>query len=316
LACARTLAEHGARVTVFEKTDAPGGRAATLITDAGPYDSGAQYFTASRDRFISAVRRWQSDGIVENWRGRIVAFAEGGTEDKTDSAERFVAIPGMRRLGVHMAHGLAVEYGVRITRLERAAAGWLLHAEIRGGAALGPFDAVCITLPSDEGAALARDHSPLADTAAAVAWDPCWAAMLALARPSAADFDGAFLNDDPILGWVARDSSKPRRGQMPGVAERWVLHAKPRWSRRYFDMPELDAARWMARALSARLRRSLTPIALAGVRWAHATPLNPLPQLFLWDADLRLGLAGDWCDGPRLEGAFLSGQALADAVCD
>ncbi len=314
LACARTLREAGATVTVFEREQVPGGRAATLIEQAGPYDHGAQYLTARAERFVTAVRRWEADGIVQHWRGRIVAFGNGDIENKTPSAERFVPVPGARRLGLHLANGLDVRFSTPIAGLTRGGEGWFLDGEAPAGGRFGPFDAVCVAVPSDAAAALLLEHTPLAEQARTVQWDPCWAVMLALANKSGAEFEGAFINDDPILGWVALDSSKPRRGRVEGVAERWVLHAKPRWSRRYFDMEEAQVARWLARSFSARLRRTLIPLHVRALRWTHATPLNPLPQQFLWDETHRLGMAGDWCDGPRIEGAYLSGQALAEAA--
>lgn len=316
LACARTLQALGAAVTVFEKDEIPGGRAATLIEEAGPYDHGAQYFTAQRERFVTAVRQWEAAGTVERWRGRIVAFSNGVVEDKTDSAERFVAVPGMRRLGLSLAQGLDVRYRQPIARLQRRSDVWHLQAEGADGAELGPYEAVCAALPSPAAAALLRGHSLLAEQARAVGWDPSWSVVMALGQRSGAGFDGAFINDDPILGWAALDSAKPRRGQVDGVLERWVLHARPAWSRRYVDMDEVSAARWLARSFSARLRRNFVPLQLRALRWLHAMPLNPLPQPYLWDAARGLGMAGDWCDGPRIEGAYLSGQALAEAMLD
>jgi predicted NAD/FAD-dependent oxidoreductase len=311
LACARALSEAGAAVTVFEREQFPGGRAATLIDGAGPYDHGAQYFTAADPRFAAELARWQSAGIVQRWEGRIVAFDGGVVEDKSDSAERFVAVPGMRRLGIHLAQGIDVRHASAIASLRRAAGGWRLVGDGTGSEGSGPFETVLVALPSPAAATLLAGLTTQAEAAAAVDWDPCWAVTMALAQRSGAGFDGAFVNDDPILGWVALDSSKPRRGQVDGVAERWVLHARPQWSRRFADLPQDEVTHWLIRSFAARLRRNLIPLQASAVHWSHALPVNPLPQLCLWDAAQRLGMAGDWCGGPRIEGAYRSGLALA-----
>jgi len=39
-----------------------------------------------------------------------------------------------------------------------------------------------------------------------------------------------------------------------------------------------------------------------------------LPESSLWDEQHRLGACGDWCGGPRVEGALKSGMALAGQV--
>jgi hypothetical protein len=314
LACARALHDAGAAVTVFEREAFPSGRAATLIEAAGPFDHGAQYFTANEERFLAAVRRWQAAGVVQRWEGRIVAFEPGAVVDKTGSADRHVAVPGMRRLGVHLAKDLDVRYSSPVAGLRRAADGWHVVVDGAGGQDCGPFDVVLVAAPSDIAVALLDGLTALARLAGTVTWNPCWTATMALAAPSGADFDGAFVNNDPILGWVALDSAKPRRGRVDGVAERWVLQAKPHWSQRYTSLTEMEAARWLVRSFSARLRGRPSPLKASAVKWTFATPLNPLPQRYLWDRGQRLGMAGDWCGGPRIEGAYLSGLALAEAA--
>ena len=313
LACAQALRGRGLAVVVFDKSNAAGGRLATRQTDHGSFDHGAQYFTAQDPEFQEAAQRWSELGVIERWDARVVAFSATNVEDKT-GIDRFVAVPGMRSLCDHLAADLDVRLETMVNRLERDGAGWRVHASPNLVAADAYFDAVAVTAPSTQALELVRPSAALAAEVAAVQWDPCWAAMLALAKPSLIDFDAAFFNDDPILGWAARDSAKPGRATGLPVDERWVLHAKPRWSRQFFEMDADTAAQWLARAFAARMRRPLLRAHLIGHRWRFATPINPLTRRCLWDAEQGLGAAGDWCHGPRVEGAFLSGRALAAAI--
>ena len=60
LTCARTLADHGLPVTVFEKSRGVGGRMAMRCNDSGAvFDHGAQYFTVRDERFQNCVDSWQ-----------------------------------------------------------------------------------------------------------------------------------------------------------------------------------------------------------------------------------------------------------------
>jgi hypothetical protein len=79
-------------------------------------------------------------------------------------------------------------------------------------------------------------------------------------------------------------------------------------------MDPAEAANWLSRAFSARVGRAIAPRHLAAHRWRYAMPVNPLSSTHLWDERQNLGIAGDWCNGPRLEGAYLSGLSLAEAV--
>ena len=43
----------------------------------------------------------------------------------------------------------------------------------------------------------------------------------------------------------------------------------------------------------------------------YAFPVAPLCDGCLFDEQMRVGACGDWCMGARVEGAFLSGLAMA-----
>ncbi|HEU0204777.1 MAG TPA: FAD-dependent oxidoreductase [Burkholderiaceae bacterium] len=314
LSCAQALAARGAWVTVFEKTRVAGGRTGTLTADFGAFDHGAQYFTVHHHRFDAVVESWLAEGTVRRWDGRVLAFSNGQLIDQTGGTIRYVGVPGMSAIARRLANGLEVRYETPIVRIERRGGLWYLHDPTHKELSVSGFDCVCVAVPSPQAADLLHGKSALAVPIARIEWESCWAAMLALSRPSGLEFDGAFVNDDPILGWIARDSSKPARDAVDGVAERWVLHARPRWSRQFFDQSVEQAAQWLGRAFSARVGRPLMTRHITGYRWRYATPVNPLPTSFLWDGHEGVGVAGDWCNGPRVEGAYLSGAALAEAI--
>ena len=88
---------------------------------------------------------------------------------------------------------------------------------------------------------------------------------------------------------------------------------------------EVATARWGQDddALTVDLVRAASPwlggaeILDAGLqRWRYATPVEPHPEACLVRADGGLVFAGDGYGGPRIEGAFLSGRAAAEAVLD
>jgi predicted NAD/FAD-dependent oxidoreductase len=138
-----------------------------------------------------------------------------------------------------------------------------------------------------------------------------WAAMLSFDHPLELIFDGAFVHES-LLSWIARNDSKPQRG---GDQESWVLHAASEWTDTCLeddpgDVPTrlLDAF-WQATGATPR-----TPSYAASHRWRYAVPVAPLDTRCLFDLDLGIGACGDWCSGPRVEGAFLSGIAMAGGV--
>jgi renalase len=320
LTCARELASRGARVTVFDKGLSPGGRVASHESAFGSFDHGAQYLTAQHHRFAAVVERLIAGADAERWTGRVVAYTAGQRTETTMSAERFVGVPDMQAVAHQFAARLDVRLQTRIVRLVPRSDLWDLDDDSGHPMLSSGFDAVCLAVPSAYAARLLRKWRPLAELALQVQWSPCWAAMLAFEKPTGIDFDGAFINDDPVLNWISRDSAKPQRTAIEGIAERWVLHATPHWSSQFLDLPPDSAARKLARAFAQRFAhaggRGLGICRYAGHLWHHASPQTTLAQPCIWDPALRIGMAGDWCVAPRIEGAFLSGLALAETIAN
>jgi predicted NAD/FAD-dependent oxidoreductase len=216
----------------------------------------------------------------------------------------------MSALPRHLARDLDVEYGARILRIERGRRGYALLDD--RGLAHANFDAVALALPAPAAAAIAAARTPLAARARAVTMAPCWSAMFAFEAPLSGAPDAAF-HDDDVLGWCARNGSKPGRDG----SDAWVLHATAAWSRVEFDQDALNVQRALLDRFSERLGRALPRTLVADAhRWRHARVEAPLGEDCLFDAQAGIGLCGDWCLDARAEAAWLSGRALGARLAE
>ena len=302
LACARKLAKAGMAVTLFDKGRGVGGRMATrrVETPQGVlrFDHGAQYFTVRDPGFRAALA--DLPDAVAPW------LENGGDP----SEERFVGVPSMNGLPKAMAKGLDVRLSLRITDLRRNPEGWALTAE--DGAGFGPFDGVAVAVPAEQTGAIVAPHSPaFAAQAQAARAAPCWAGLFAVDTQNPPPFAAQRLKDHPVLAWIACDSAKPGRNPSP---QTWVLHARPDWSAAHLeDAPE--AVSGLLQEAFVEMVQPNGPIVYAQAhRWRYAQVAQPAATPFAWDEGLRLGLCGDWRIGPRIEAAWRSGDALADAI--
>lgn len=310
LVCARTLSNHGFQVRVFEKSRGVSGRMSTRRQVEGlEFDHGAQYFTARDSRFKRYVKSWEQDGLVRAWDGRIVVLDSGTIQSKSTSQNRYVAVPGMNALGKHLAHGLDVRVQTSVKHLRRDDGKWRLEGEQQ--ADLGAFDAAVVAIPADQAVALLSESADLAQQAASVKLQGCWTVMLAFDQTLALDFDGAFVHNSPV-SWIACNSSKPGRAALP---ETWVAHASPTWTREHMETDAETVQSALHDAFWNAVGRSPVTSGVVTVhRWRYAIPQQPLTANCLWDRESRLGACGDWCAGPRVEGAFLSGSAMAGRI--
>ncbi len=310
LACAAALTARGARVAVFESNRRPGGRAATEITSAGSFDHGAQYFTVQSAEFDAVVSAWCEAGIVQRWTAQVIALDGERTTDQTESSKRFVARDGMQSVVRRLGDVQDLRLGATVGAVGRRGNSWELRDPAGNALSPGSYDAVVLAIPQP--APFLNAAPELAQRAQRIVWQPCWAALLAIEPASAFEFGGAFINDHEALAWVMRESSK--LGAPDSSGERWVLHATPRWSALHLNHSPDDVAASLAEGFAARFNVGFRSTFLAAHRWTTASPSNPLKELFLWDPERRIGAIGDWCGGPRIEGAFLSGRALGMAI--
>lgn len=301
LTAARRMADAGHEVSVIDKGRRSGGRMATRALAGGASaDHGAQFFTVRTEAFAESVAAWIADGTVHEWcRG----FAS------VDGHPRYAAAAGMADLASRLAQGLDVRQSVHVDAVRRTRRGWVVSWPETRWSQAGSLDAdaVVLTPPGPQAAALVAGEA----NAPELAYAPMIALLVALdAAPAVPPPGGVQLVDDPTWSWIGDNVAK---GVSPIPAV--TFHTRP----------EVATARSGEEdeALAADLLRAASPWLGDGAaldvrlhRWRYATAIDPHEERCVVEADGSLVFAGDAYGGARIEGAFLSGRAAAEAIGD
>lgn len=307
LSCASVLKAAGHSVTVFDKSRGPSGRMSTRRESDWQCDHGAQYFTARDPAFRAEVERWQQAGVAAPWTPRLVVLGDEGRHKTEPGLERFVGTPRMSAPGRWLADSLNLKTQTTIQNMRRESSAWTLHSAEQG-ALDAVFDAVLLALPAPQAASLLKEPAPtLARLAEGAKMRGCWALMLRFAADAGLPFDAAFVNAGP-LRWMARDSSKPGREGL----ETWLLHASAEWSEEHLELGAEPVAALLIEEFVKLGGRP--PQAWTAHRWRYADTAPALTMGSVWDPHAGLGLCGDWLNGGKVEGAWLSGRVLAQGV--
>lgn len=292
LACAGRLENHGIHCTLFDKGRRPGGRLSSLHLDEMCWDFGAQSISASTHRFATQLTLWLEAGLIAPW-----------TSGPPDS---FVAVPAMSSLVEVLCARFKVHFGVRVQQLYVNDNKWWIDGN---KSPHGPFDAVVTAIPAEQAAPLLGLHDlSMAREAATIRSAACWSALLAFDTPVIGVPN--VISEGIVIASATRNSSKlQRRGK-----DCWVIQASAEWSNRHIDADSSVVALSLAGHFAAAIGQTLPQTTFAKAHlWRFARPLTGTSGP-LWNNTLQLGACGDWCGPSDIEGAWISGQELADLI--
>lgn len=326
LSCATALNNAGVQVKVFEKSRGVSGRLSTRQNDEWQCDHGAQYFTARDARFYAEVQRWINHGVAQIWQPSLKVF-DGKTfvSKETDASNtRYVGYPQNNAPAKFLAKSLDVVTETTVIGIHKRAGKWLINT-MEHGVYADDFDDVVLAIPAPQAAILLKNTaSHLLSVCDAVVMRPCFALMLRYEQRIPCQFDGLFIQSG-ILSWAARDSAKPgRKEAFDRAIEVWVLHAGAEWSAIHVN----EDKETIAQAMHAEFNRlmkldapvtssayALTPpISHSLHRWLYADSEQYLSNIFEYDIVERIGVCGDWVNGGKVQGAWLSGLELANKL--
>ena len=308
LSCATHLQALGFEVEVFEKSRGPSGRMSTRQSEGWSADHGAQYFTARDPLFKHALDAWIAGGIVSQWNPKIGVFEEGQWRESGSNESRYVANPGMNMIGKHLASTLTLHLNQTIDQLTPINDQWQLSST-EAGLFISLFDFLVLALPAPQAAVLIKAMpTEIKAICHSVSMDGCWTVMARFSERPNFPFDAAFVNGEKI-SWICRNQSKPFRSGK----ESWTIHASAKWSQENIELAPQEASIQLL-ACAKQLGLDCSDAEISIHRWRYASGfVSPSPE-FIFLPKFNLGLCGDWLNGGRVEGAWLSGHKLAGQI--
>ncbi|MFT7473303.1 MAG: renalase [Verrucomicrobiales bacterium] len=309
LVAASTLLDAGRNVFVIEKEDDVGGRLATRRIGDATLDHGAQFFTVRGDDFRRTVDAAIAEGIVEVW-------CHGFEID--DGYPRYFCPNGMSALAMWLAEsvrsrGGVIATGKHVRAIEAHDETWRILVE---GEPANLATDLIVTSPVPQTMSLIDEGGVLLDpeldeTLRAITYKPTLALLVTLEQPSAVAAPGGIQRTENDLFTFITDNHHKGLSAIPAL----TFHVNGRVSgARWNDNPAVVLAELLAKAKPWIGDASIIEIELQ--KWKFAGPYAPHPERYVVarTSPGSLVLAGDAFGGPKVEGAFNSGQAAAEVL--
>lgn len=316
LMAATELVAAGYQVLVVDKEQTVGGRLATRGIGPGLADYGAQFLTARDRRFARHVAAWQDAGLIFQWS---TGWSDGGMlRSLFDGHPRYATRGGMNALAKRLAAdietaGGAIHTGARLALVRVDERGWRASDDegnryIAKTLVLTPPVPQVLAMLDSGGVPLGRQERGVLQY---IRYAPCLCGLFWIDGGVNLPEPGALQRREADVGWIADNQ---RKGISP-EATVVTVHAGPAWSRAHYDDDDGRVLSLLGAALRPWLASNATIREAQIQRWRYALPTILHSEPFLCAQGLPpLYIGGDAFGGPRVEGAALSGLAIAAAI--
>jgi predicted NAD/FAD-dependent oxidoreductase len=305
LLAGQILRHAGYPVTILEKSRGVGGRMATRRFKNGVFDHGAQFFTVRDPQFQHWVDLWVQQGTAFEWAR---SFSKPGDVLEGSGHPRYRGANGMTAIPKELSQDLDIHLQTHVESISTDGELWIVETEDGRG-----FDAsqLILTAPVPQSLSLLETgRFSLPDREMerlqSIHYHPCIAVLVLLNGPSKIPAPGGIKLDSGPIQWLSDNTQKGISPKAPAV----TVHASTDFSRQNFDRSNQQLAETLIAAAKSWLGDDIQDWQVH--KWRYSQPAQVYPERYLEiSVSPPLFFAGDAFGGPRVEGAALSGMAVA-----
>ena len=297
ITAARKMVAAGFSVCLLDKSRGLGGRFATRRIEGQSFDHGAQFFTARGKVFSAEVQNWVEAGIARPWFGK-------------PGHERFWGVGGMNRLAKELSVGLDVRRDQKVEWVGFSDGVWSVRSN--QGALEGYR--LLLTNPAPQAVDLLVTSevdccAEFLDTLNVIEYEKCISLMLLLGSELGLSESGIIQSEEAEPIATITETSVKGITDLPGI----VIQSGPEFAEENFGASPDTVFKRLTDALP--ISGNLDVEGMSVQKWRFAKRKDhALECFFNEDESNFIWHSGDGYNAPRIEGAFLSGERVAESI--
>lgn len=336
LVCAARLCQLGVTNAVVFDTGkrAPGGRCSSrhISIDGTPqiFDHAVQFFTVSDQRFCKIVSFLHSKKAVQVWPGPIVTLKPGHKPEEVKGLQAFIGTRGLQTVPECLASLVQlrgnqwvnnVHWDPVIKKWKVDDHGWFDYLGIAHNGKCADRLMASAGVPEIHKLLKVKFGPELAPRSKVMQLCSLWVLLVAFPNKLRLRFEGAFV-DHPDISWIGNNTAK-YKSESP--TECWTVISTKNFGAVHKVPQEFIPPTKEKEVINLLLcgfgditgvnLKSAKPCFTKVQLWGAANPLNVLQgEECVFQASHNVGICGDWLVSPCVEGAALSGLALAEVI--
>tara|TARA_Y100001935_G_C17234528_1_gene472234 strand:+ start:169 stop:1149 length:981 start_codon:yes stop_codon:yes gene_type:complete len=292
-------------ITFFEKSWRPGGRVSTRRHENYIFDHGAHYL--KEDNGVIGFNDFlYKIGATKTLNGDFCSNIQN--QSPIEKKKIIVGRKGIESipLEIHKSLRYPTYFSKHVRKIKNKNSEYFLETETEK---FGPYDFIFCCMPFEQAQNLLEEYIDFSSLIIPE-FDIIWTVMFALDKRLGSPFQFGY-HLTPNISFVMNQNFKHDFFN----DECWVVNMRAEWSKENYNIEKYVLEDYVIDQLKKHFKSDAKSIYKKSHRWKYAYAKKSFKELqnkeYIDSIDHRLYALGDWCQGPSMKDAWLSGKKLA-----